>query len=621
MELKLGYKQTDVGVVPEDWCVKAAKEIGSPVRGGSPRPAGDTRYFDGSYIPWLTVAALTNIPSSQLVVTETDTCLTEQGSLQSRTLNPGTLIIANSGATLGIAKILGIKCCANDGIAALLNLSKAVSSDYIAHFVNSRTNYLREVVATGNGQPNLNTELIGNFKIPFPPTKAEQEAIAHTLSDVDAYIESLERLIPKKRNLKQGAMQELLTGKKRMPGFKGDWKIRQLGEVIAHCYSGATPYRGKPDYYRGAVKWITSGELNYNSINDTLEHISEEAVEKTNLKMHPAGTFLMAITGLEAAGTRGACGIVGSPATTNQSCMAIYPTTELKSEYLYHYYVLRGNELALQYCQGTKQQSYTAKLIKILPIELPPTVEEQTIIATVLSDMDTEIFTLEAKVAKARQIKQGMMQELLSGRIRLVSASEKITNIQSGSGDNKKHNWQINEAVVIGVLANHFGSENFPLARKRCTKLTYLLHRQAERNAEGYLKKAAGPYNPATRYKGPEGIAQKNKYVRVHNNGTYSGFVAADNISEAESYFQKWYGAEMLAWLEQFHFEKTDKLELIATIDMAMQDLRREEKSVELGTVKQVIQSHPEWEAKLEREIFSDKNISWAIEFCKTLFS
>ncbi len=100
--------------------------------------------------------------------------------------------------------------------------------------------------------------------------------------------------------------------------------------------------------------------------------------------------------------------------------MAIYPSDRLLTTYLYHYYVYRGNELALKYCQGTKQQSYTAELIRILPILLPPTVREQTAIATILSDMDTELAALEAKLAKTRQIKQGMMQELLTGRIRLV---------------------------------------------------------------------------------------------------------------------------------------------------------------------------------------------------------
>ncbi len=166
------------------------------------------------------------------------------------------------------------------------------------------------------------------------------------------------------------------------------------------------------------------GELNYNVVIDTVEKISQEAVVKTNLKIHPAGTFLMAITGLEAAGTRGACGIVGSPATTNQSCMSIYPTTELLTEYLYHYYVYRGDKLALEYCQGTKQQSYTAKLVKILPIDMPPTVDEQKTIATILSDMDAEIDALETKLTKTRALKLGMMHNLLTGRIRLIESGK-----------------------------------------------------------------------------------------------------------------------------------------------------------------------------------------------------
>lgn len=211
-----------------------------------------------------------------------------------------------------------------------------------------------------------------------------------------------------------------MTGKRRLPGFNGQWSTRRWGEVIAHCSSGATPYRGRPEYYKGEIKWISSGELNYNVITDTNEKISRLAVERTNLRMHPVGTFLMAITGLEAAGTRGACGIVGSPATTNQSCMAIYPTSELLTPYLFHYYVLRGNKLAFEYCQGTKQQSYTAKLVRLLPIDLPPTTKEQAAIAETLSSMDTSIEKTEERLAKARQINQGMMQTLLTGKVRLV---------------------------------------------------------------------------------------------------------------------------------------------------------------------------------------------------------
>lgn len=274
--------------------------------------------------------------------------------------------------------------------------------------------------AIQTGVPHTNLGILRSYQVPVPPTVAEQQAIATALSDADTLIESLEQLIGKKRQIKQGAMQELLTGKRRLPGFDGKWKQHLWGDVVAQCTSGATPYRGNLDFYKGSVRWISSGELNYNTIFETIEHISEEAVEKTNLKIHPAGTFLMAITGLEAAGTRGSCAIVGAPSATNQSCMAIYPTPQLLTSYLFHYYVFRGNELALRYCQGTKQQSYTASLVRLLPIDLPPSEAEQVTIAAVLSDMDADISAVEAKLTKARAIKQGMMQELLTGRIRLV---------------------------------------------------------------------------------------------------------------------------------------------------------------------------------------------------------
>src|SRR5258708_6638163 len=308
----------------------------------------------------------------------------------------------------------------NERIGKIVPTTGRISSSFLYRYFLSNVHAARmKSTATGSTvRHTSNTSIYGGL-IAIPPTKTEQEAIAGALSDVDALIESVEKLVAKKRQIKQGAMQELLTGKKRLPGFGGKWRTRLLGEVISHCSSGATPYRGRLDYYKGEVKWITSGELNYNLITETIEHISEEAKQKTNLKLHPVGTFLMAITGLEAAGTRGACGIVGSPSTTNQSCMAIYPTSELRAEYLYHYYVLRGKDLALQYCQGTKQQSYTAQLVKLLPIALPPNVEEQSAVADVISEMHVDIDALEARLSTARLIKQGMMQELLTGKVRL----------------------------------------------------------------------------------------------------------------------------------------------------------------------------------------------------------
>lgn len=198
-----------------------------------------------------------------------------------------------------------------------------------------------------------------------------------------------------------------------------DWILCTFQDVLATFSSGATPYRGIPEYYKGNVRWISSGELNYNKIFDTIEHISQQAVKNTNLRVHQPGTFLMAITGLEAEGTRGRCAFVGAPATTNQSCLAINGTERMCTEYLYWFYRMWGQYLAFKYCQGTKQQSYTANIVRNLPIYGPKDIFEQKAIAETLNDIDGLIAVLDKKIAKKRLIKQGTMQQLLMGKKRL----------------------------------------------------------------------------------------------------------------------------------------------------------------------------------------------------------
>ena len=392
VEIKTRNQRTEIGAIPEDWEVRSANRLGNPVRGGSPRPAGDSRYFNGSYIPWLTVAALTNIPECQLVVSETERCLTEEGSLQSRTLTAGTLIIANSGATLGVAKILGIKCCANDGIAALLNLTKRVSSKYVAYFINSKTNYLRDTVATGNGQPNLNTELIGNFKIPLPPTLAEQEAIAEALSDADALIESLEQLLVKKRQIKRGAMQELLTGKKRVPGFSGEWDLKPLGHALSVRHG-----RSQTDVACADGKYPILG--------------SGGEIGRTDSFLYGKPSVLIGRKG-----TIDCPRFADSPFWAIDTLFYTEISDEMSAKFLFYKFCTIPWR---SYNEASGVPSLNAQTIESIEVRLPKA-DEQSAIATVLSDMDAEIAALEAKLSKACLLKQGMMQELLTGRIRLL---------------------------------------------------------------------------------------------------------------------------------------------------------------------------------------------------------
>jgi type I restriction enzyme S subunit len=198
-----------------------------------------------------------------------------------------------------------------------------------------------------------------------------------------------------------------------------DWNSLTFQDCISGFSSGSTPSRLIPQYFNGNINWITSGELNYNVINKTKERVTLEAIKNSNLKILDSGTFLIAITGLEAEKVRGACGIVGPESVSNQSCMALYPNKQLLDKmYLFYFYAFNGDKLAFRYCQGTKQQSYNAKLVKILPIIFPP-LPEQKAIANCLSTWDKAIEN-QITLIKAKEIrKKAIMNELLTGKKRL----------------------------------------------------------------------------------------------------------------------------------------------------------------------------------------------------------
>jgi len=328
--------------------------------------------------------------------------------------------ITNGKLKMAILQKNDVPCILYQRVGKIVFCNKVYDKNFTYFLLQKHIKKFVEDSYVGSDQPFISTVKLKKCKLPFPNNPKEQQAIAQALSDIERLIKKLGKFIEKKKNIKQGAMQELLIGKRRLPGFTGKWESKEFVDMINSFSSGATPYRGKPEYYKGQIRWITSGELNYNHITDTIEKISENARKNTNLILHPKGTFLIAITGLEVETTRGRCAIVGKPSTTNQSCMALYPKDDLSLEFLFHYYRLKGTELALKYCQGTKQQSYTAGIVKILPILIPPTKEEQIAIGKMLNDMDTEIKELEKKRDKYLMIKNGMMQKLLTGEIRLV---------------------------------------------------------------------------------------------------------------------------------------------------------------------------------------------------------
>jgi type I restriction enzyme S subunit len=284
---------------------------------------------------------------------------------------------------------------------AVVLRSKKVCLQRILHNHFRQPRYLShiECIFRGNAnQASITLVELFQYAIPLPPTLAEQEAIAGALSDADAWIESLEQLIAKKRQIKQGAMQELLTGKRRLPGFSGKWETKRLGDV-ANVKTGSKNNEDKVD----------DGEFPFFVRSDTVERI--------NTFSHDCEAILVP--------GEGRIGdifhYISGRFDVHQRVYAITRFVETVSpRFLYFYLKKSFGVWAMQNTVKATVDSLRLPTFTCFEMKLPSSLQEQTAIAKVLSDMDTEIEALESKLAKAREIKQGMMQELLTGRIRLI---------------------------------------------------------------------------------------------------------------------------------------------------------------------------------------------------------
>lgn len=404
-----GYKQTEVGVIPEDWSVLPVSYIGETRRGAS---SLCIRYTRSGGVRLIRINDF--FQDNPVFVVPTDEIM--RFSLEKR-----DILFAGTGASAGASYIpknewIGLPHSYN---APRIRVFTQYSKEFLLYSLQS-SYVLKQQRAwfVGNAQPFLDTKAISNFTIALPPTKAEQEAIAEALSDADALIESLEQLIAKKRQVKQGAMQELLTGKRRLPGFSGEWEVKRLGEVGRFLKGSGV---SKDQALSGDLPCIRYGEL-YTRHNDYIKAfhswISHEvAAAATRLK---CGDILFAGSG-ETKEEIGKCAafVYDVEAYAGGDIVVLRPE---KADPLFLGYYLNTapvNRQKASMGQGDAVVHIGSAALASIQCSLPP-LPEQTAIAAILSDIDAELTALEAKLAKARQVKQGMMQELLTGRIRLV---------------------------------------------------------------------------------------------------------------------------------------------------------------------------------------------------------
>jgi type I restriction enzyme S subunit len=240
-----------------------------------------------------------------------------------------------------------------------------------------------------------------------PPLK-EQQAIAQALSDMDALLSGLDDLIAKKRDIKQATMQQLLTGKTRLPGFTGEWEVKRLGDV-ADIRMGRTPPRLNTAFWGDGFVWLSIGDLHSKVVSTSKEQITSLAT--SSMEIIPKGTLLMSFKL-----SIGRLCFAGCDLFTNE---AICSFNNVSADCEYLYYALGQVDFSLYGKQAVKGFTLNKDSLRSVMVIVPP-LKEQQAIATVLSDIDAELEALEQRREKTRELKQAMMQELLTGRTRLV---------------------------------------------------------------------------------------------------------------------------------------------------------------------------------------------------------
>ena len=449
------FKQTELGMIPSDWEVKKIGELtnvltGFPFPGNTILENGNVRLLRG-----------VNITEGQIRHSD-DIDRFYSGNIESLreyALREDDLVIGMDGSKVGKNSAIIHKNESGNllvqRVARLRVKNSKQPISYLFYFISSN-NFIAYIdsLKTNSAIPHISPADIRNYTIPLPSKIEEQQHIANALSDVDTLINNLEKLIAKKKNIKQGAMQQLLTGKKRLPGFApdertgsrptderrkechsersakreveessgykmtelgmipSDWEVKKVGS-IGKIITGSTPPRGDSTLWNGTFCWLSAQDFKQKNIFNSVEKISE--LGKKYCRLLPKDSVLVtciASIGLNAI-SRVEC-------ATNQQINAIVCNDKNNPNYIYYAIEMRSDDLKVLAGQTAvpivnKEQFENFELIL-------PSKAEQTAIANVLSDMDTEISALETKLAKYRTLKTGMMQQLLTGKIRLIKA-------------------------------------------------------------------------------------------------------------------------------------------------------------------------------------------------------
>lgn len=410
-----GMKQTEIGWIPEDWEMKQLGYVIDVYRGGSPRPIQDYITKKSNGINWIKIGDTSATGKYIYSVSEK---ITPEGEIRSRRVYPGDFLLSNS-MSFGRPYILKIEGCIHDGWLVLQNYSTSFDSEFLYYLLSSKVildQYYSK--AAGSSVLNLNKELVSSVYL-LVPTLPEQEAIAGALSDADAWIESLEQLIAKKRLIKQGAMQELLTPKE-------GWEVKSIFEIAdskRDLFNDGDWIESEHIVDEG-IRLVQTGNIGIGKFLNKAnrKYINELSFNKLKCKELREGDLLICRLA-EPAGRACLFPKTDDYKSVTSVDVTIYRPDVQKYDRRFLLFSLSTDQWftdVIEQVGGTTHKRISRGNLGRIKISVP-SLTEQTRIATILSDMDAELEALEQQLHKARQIKQGMMQELLTGRIRLLS--------------------------------------------------------------------------------------------------------------------------------------------------------------------------------------------------------
>ena len=508
MKIPQGYKQTELGTIPEDWEVVCIGNLGYIIGGGTPSTS-NSQYWDGG-IQWFTPS---EIGKSKYVSKSCRTISKLGLQVSSANLLPKGTILLTTRASIGESAILSNHAATNQGFQSII-VDNSFSNEFIYYILKQSVGTMLEL-ASGSTFLEISKKKLSSINIVVPRSRVEQQAIAEALSDVDALIAALDKKIAKKRLIKQGAMQQFLTGKMQLAGFFAPWIDVEIGD-IAILYQPIT---------------IAQDQFTIQGYN---VYGANGIIGKYSHYNHSTDQVLITCRGSNC-GTvnysKGYCWITGNAMVVNMD-----GNKNVNKQFIY--YLLANNDLS-ELITGSGQPQIVRKVLSEYSIRIPLNYAEQHAIASILSDMDNEIAELETRRDKYKLIKSGMMQKLLTGQIRLVKPLAPIIPLETP--DVQIREIPLQTHVVAGHIVNAL-YQSSGWGRTKLQKTLHLVGYHCQLDfGNDYIRNTAGPDDQAM-MNHIDSKFKQYRHVRIEakkeNEKTRYNYIPTTMIDELEQVYE-----------------------------------------------------------------------------------